>query len=180
MEARKGFGKPYDCKKDWPENCFVQCGGDGLVLRSGSMEEVLESEGLSETIENLAKNTSYTTAFFEAFPRNPDTFIRGEGTTIEEAEDNAFSKFEKYSACDHPEFEKRDYKNGYGFCVKCGMGSSGAFEPEYKCRICGQPTYYTFDKHDQPYCEDHASEIAWEDLPKSIQALRKYQKRKDS
>ena len=60
----------------WPEDCLVQWGDRGLVLRR-------EKSG-----------GSYTTAFFEAFPNNPQTFIRGEGVCIEEAERLAFKQFE--------------------------------------------------------------------------------------
>lgn len=156
MKARKSFGEDYECKQFWPSDCFVQCGDMGLVLEK-SIGEVFDSEDpLKEVIENV----SYTTAFFEAFPQNPKTFIRGEGKTIEEAEAKAFEKFEKYSACDHSSFEKRGYKNGYGFCTQCGMGKSQAFEPEYKCEVCGKPTYYGFDQDNNPYCEEH-----WEDVP---------------
>lgn len=66
----------------WPENCYVQWGDSGIVFTGG--------KGISEDINILS---SYVTAFFEAFPRDPDTFIRGEGTTIEEAERKAFAKF---------------------------------------------------------------------------------------
>jgi hypothetical protein len=27
-KARKSFGDPYDCQKEWPEDCGVQCGED--------------------------------------------------------------------------------------------------------------------------------------------------------
>ena len=62
-EARNSFGKPHQCKFEWPEDCGVQCGEGGLVLD---------------------KKGSYTTAFFEAFPKSPSCFLRGEGASIEE------------------------------------------------------------------------------------------------
>ena len=57
--------EPYVLKCDWPEDCFVQGGTSGLVLKGKS---------------------TYKTAFFEAFPKNPDCFVRGEGESLEEAE----------------------------------------------------------------------------------------------
>ncbi len=81
--ARKSWGGEYETKANWPENCFVQCGDRGLVL---------------------SKNGNYRTAFFEACPDNipadgyPDglgTFLRGEGESIEEAEQACFIKYEK-------------------------------------------------------------------------------------
>ena len=62
------IGGSYECKYDWKDNCFVQCGDEGVVLD---------------------KVDSYLTAFFEAFPKEPKTFIRGEGKTIAEAEKQA-------------------------------------------------------------------------------------------
>lgn len=95
----------------WPENCYIQWGGRGVSLRR-------KEEG-----------GSYMTAFFEAFPRNPDTFIRGEGATVAEAEQSAFDKLTRYQACSGHEFERRGYTNGAGFCKHCGMFKSKAFEP---------------------------------------------------
>ena len=46
--ARKLRGS-YECQRDWPENCFVQCGGSGVVF---------------------GPNGNYRTAFFEAFPKD--------------------------------------------------------------------------------------------------------------
>lgn len=95
----------------WPEDCFIQWGGQGLVFRH-------EKEG-----------GCYTTAFFEAFPNDPKTFIRGEGASIEEAEKSAFKQFEHFRACPGHEFERRNYTNGAGFCKHCGLFKSDAFEP---------------------------------------------------
>ena len=93
-QAQRSFGKPYDCIQPWPEDCGVQCGGMGLVLgRKDSLEKVLSSDTpLTTLTEEAADDKSYTTAFFEAFPRNPSCFIRGEGKTIEEAEEKAYQK----------------------------------------------------------------------------------------
>jgi len=129
--ARKSFGEPYLCVREWPEDCFVQCGGNGIVVGHGSFEEMLLStDPLKALGDEIKKPTSYRTAFFEAFPRNPDTFIRGEGKTIEEAEEQTWLKFQKYLACKGHEFEKRGYRNGAGFCKHCGMFGSKVFEPE--------------------------------------------------
>lgn len=129
--ARKSFGEPYLCKQDWAEDCFVQCGGDGIVFSQGGFQEIMFSDNPIESLaKESAKPTTYRTAFFEAFPRNPDTFIRGEGKTIEEAEEKAWNKLQKYLACTGHEFEKRGYTNGAGFCKHCNMFASKVFEPE--------------------------------------------------
>lgn len=117
--ARKSFGEDYSCQKDWPENSFVQCGGSGLVL---------------------GKEESYNTAFFEAFLLN--TFLRGEGKTIELAEEEAFKKYENIKNCSNHEFER--YKSGgsnvgrYGVCKHCNYKIDLVFVPESSCAECGK------------------------------------------
>jgi len=130
--ARKSFGDPYLCKHDWAEDCFVQCGGDGIVFeRKGALVNIFTSEKPLETYaEERSLPSTYTTAFFEAFPNNPATFLRGEGKTIEEAEEQAWQKFQRYLACAGHEFEKRGYTNGAGFCKHCNMFACKVFEPE--------------------------------------------------
>ena len=75
----------------WPDDCFVQGGKSGIVL---------------------SKAGNYTTAFVEASPRDPNTFLRGEGSTVEDAEDNAWAKLQQYLSCPSPtgdhEYETRD------------------------------------------------------------------------
>jgi len=143
-----GFGvrdQTYDCLFDW--DCFVQCGNKGIVF----------------------SNPAYFTAFFEAFPRNPDTFIRGEGNTVEEAEKSAWSMLQKFKACSGHEFERRGYTNGAGFCIHCGMFNSKAFDPTTICCKCSKPTDYTQDKDRNYYCEncqklktpDKFTEVDW-------------------
>lgn len=121
----------------WPDDCYVQWGGDGIVFTGGGGIEkginiltgVLagQKESAGEAME-LLKN-SYVTAFFEAFPTEPKTFIRGEGSTIEEAEKQAFEQFQKHVSCPGHEFERRGYTNGCGLCKHCGLFKSKAFEP---------------------------------------------------
>ena len=91
--ARKSFGDPYKCKQNWEEDTFVQCGDKGVVF---------------------SKKGGYTTAFFEAYPKKPKCFIRGEGKDVEEAELNAWDKYQKIISCNH-EMERRDRVDGYGY-----------------------------------------------------------------
>lgn len=86
----------------WPEDLYLQGGKHGLVLTESGND--------------------YTTAFVEAFPDR--TFIRGEGKTVAEAEDAAWAQYQRMVHCPkHPEhgpFERRQYRNGAGFCTECG------------------------------------------------------------
>lgn len=133
MKIARGAPKePYECKYDWAEDCFVQCGGDGIVFTDQTINDAFENpvETMGVILGMEEKPKHYKTAFFEAFPRSPNTFIRGEGVTIEDAEKQAWKKFQKYSKCPKHEYEKRGYTNGAGFCKHCNMFGSKVFEPE--------------------------------------------------
>ena len=121
----------------WPEDCMVQWGSNGIVLSRNS--------------------ETYETAFFEAFPRNPNTFIRGEGASVEEAELKAFEQLERYLACPEHVFERSGYRNGAGICIHCGLFRSNIFEPLETCSICGKPTFWSM-RDGQWFCEKHALE----------------------
>lgn len=97
-------------RADWPEDCYVQWGGSGVVI-------------------SKAPGASYKTAFFEAFPKNAG-FIRGEGATIAEAEAAAFKRYVRESACQH-QWGRRGYTNGGAICARCGAFQS-VFNPIIK------------------------------------------------
>ena len=102
---------------------------------------------------------AYRTAFVEAFPGS--TFIRGEGSTIQEAEDACWAKYEQRMACPGHDWEPRDYKNGAGFCIHCGTFGSKVFTPEQLglfCKTCGVPTYWSRDGDDF-FCPEHATDF---------------------
>lgn len=154
--AKNSYGEDYTCKFNWDENCFVQCGDEGLVIKG---------------------DKNYLTAFFEAFPIEPKTFIRGEGDTIEEAERDAWKQLMNFKSCYHHEFERRDYTNGVGFCKHCGLYKSHAFEPTTMCKICGEPTSYSQDNNGDFYCEEHYELIPDELLQPCQVRERNYKRR---
>jgi len=120
--AKHHASDPWQPLKPWPDNCHVQWGDRGLVL---------------------GREKSYSTAFFEAFPKDGSGgFIRGEGETLEAAEASAFASYERQHACvtagGHRwtrskrlrTFQKRlrkerqvpeimTYTNGGCFCLRC-------------------------------------------------------------
>lgn len=130
VKARKSFGEDYECEFQW--DCFVQCGDKGLVV---------------------SKKENYTTAFFEAFPKNPSCFLRGEGSSIKEAEQQCWNKLQNLLLCNH-EMERRDRVDGYAYCKHCSY-SSMIFEPLTNCKICNEPTRYTYDINEDWYCQKH-------------------------
>lgn len=102
----------------WPDDVQVQGGECGLVFVRGTGD-------------------SYTTAFVEASPGG--TFLRGEGATVEEAEDACWAKYQKVLACDgtgrpHGPFEPRHYENGSGFCTRCGAWFTNVCEPSLEVK----------------------------------------------
>jgi hypothetical protein len=94
----------------WPESVYVQGGDHGVVFSRD--------------------RDPYQTAFVEAFPG--DTFLRGEGATIAEAEDKCWKQFLRWRDCDgsgqgHGPYERRQYRNGAGFCTRCGIWMNRVF-----------------------------------------------------
>lgn len=139
--ARRSFGDPYECQKPWPEDAFVQCGDTGMVFTDTGLEEAFADPDTAKSVVGAAFGIEtekpppahYTTAFFEAFPDMPgidgSIFLRGEGKTVAEAEQQAWEKYQKHLACPGHEFERRGYTNGGGFCKHCNMFKGKVFEP---------------------------------------------------
>jgi hypothetical protein len=151
MKVKISCGPEYDSKYDW--NCFCQGGSNGIVLPSGSIDKIFGSDPIKGLSEGIANKESYTTAFFEAFPKEPSCFLRGEGKTIEDAEESCWIKYQKVLNCNH-EMERRDRTDGYGYCKHCSY-SSMVFEPLTKCCKCNKPTAFSKDYKDKYYCEKH-------------------------
>lgn len=136
-ERTVDYGR-YTVQKPWPVDTHMNGGSNGLVVVRGTRD-------------------SYRTAYFEATPRTPNTFIRGEGDSIEAAEEAAWAKYQRYNAGDHEhEFETRGYTNGAGFCKHCGMFGSQVFslqEIGVVCAVCGEGG--TNDHDGKFYCLEH-------------------------
>lgn len=130
---------------DWPDGTFIQGGSDGLVL--------------------VRNGDNYTTAFVEV---HNDTigFIRGEGATIGDAEQEAWEKAQAVLSCEslarsgEHEWESRGYTNGAGFCKTCNRFGSQVFdvsEVGIPCYVCGVKTnWQTFGTNPGSHlCQDH-------------------------
>lgn len=122
---------------DWGDT-YVQGGDDGLVL---------------------AGKRSYTTAFVEAFPKihGMGTFIRGEGTNVQEAERQCWDIYQRMLSCDGHEWDRNvggTYReDGYAQCKNCRMCTSDALEPLTLCSVCEKPTTKSFG--DGYLCHKH-------------------------
>lgn len=171
----------YPCKYSW--GCFTQAGGDGIVIDQSCEERqtisTLELVAIVVSGESSLPKGYYRTAFFEAFPRNPDTFLRGEGKTIQEAEEKAWKQFEKLRACPGHEFEARGYENGGGFCKHCGKFGSNVIAPIHACPGCGKLNWFSKDNRGEFWCQDctKADKIPEEsmtDIQKEIRVLQKW------
>lgn len=140
---------PYACQHSWPDGCRLQCGDQGIVFTATG---------------------SYSTAYFEAFP--PDTFIRGEGTTIADAEQDAFAQYQRQLQCSAHMYERGTYRNGYGICKYCGRGAL-VFTPLEHCSVCQEPTYFLQAPDGRWYCAAHEDQVPLEELSPAQQLLRR-------
>jgi hypothetical protein len=140
--ARNSCGEPYACQAPWPESCFVQCGGKGVVISPAG---------------------NYRTAFFEAFP---DTFIRGEGGTIEEAEASAWGIYQRQLACPGHDYARRG-DSEHGTCRHCGRFQTDAFKPVHSCTICSKP-HVNLDFYTARLCLEHFLELARDPLTNGV------------
>lgn len=129
--------REYVAKNDWGKE-YIQGGESGLVLDG---------------------KDSYNTAFIEVFPtiNGYSTFIRGEGKTMRDAEEEALQKVKRMEACKTHDFERKDRKDGSATCKKCKLFSSTALPPLTTCAICKTPTKKEFKNGH--ICIDHYYEM---------------------
>lgn len=151
-----------EAKHSWPADCHIQSGDNGIVFTDGSLADtVLCPEKAFEAVAGAfgapVSGGHYRTAFFEAFPKSPSTFIRGEGHTVEEAEDHAWRDFQRILSCSSHQYDRRHYRHGAGICRKCGLFSSSAFETTLDpCYVCGRTdnrASYGTDRLGRWHCE---------------------------
>lgn len=128
----------YTCKYDWPTECFVQCGGKGVVMGNQHRK-------------------GYVTAFFEAFPFN--NFIRGEGETIDLAEDAAWKKYQVMANCTEHSFKKSESRQRDAVCECCGLSIRDYYPPEKECSCCGKSNV-SLSIYNQYFCLEHFIEKA--------------------
>ncbi len=151
----RGRANPYELLCSWPDDCYVQWGSKGIVFGA---------------------NGGRVTAFFEAFPKSPNTFIRGEGVTVADAERSAFEQFNRNRACPSHEFERRGYTNGAGICKHCGLFNAHAFAPSTLCEICSGPTNFSFgvdgERKYHWYCETHAGDRPRDTQPSPVDRMK--------
>lgn len=108
----------------------------------------------------------YTTAFVECFPEG--SFLRGQGATVEEADEACWVKLQAYLGCPGHVWEPRQYRNGSGICTVCGQYGHEVLAPEQLglfCTECGVPTFHTLSgsKTNEPRCEGHDPKIDYVD-----------------
>lgn len=103
--------KEYKLNFDW-KDIFIQANDKGLVIGK----------------------EPYTTAFFESFPLK--TFIRGEGKTIEEAEENAWNTYQQYLKCPKHEYKQIKESHHRGQCIHCGIEHSYIYKLKTQCKEC--------------------------------------------
>ncbi|MFB7919526.1 hypothetical protein [Streptomyces sp. NPDC056061] len=134
----------------WPDETGVSAGA-GVVFRRDPKP---------------GEAASYTTLFMEVYPPGA-AFIRGEGTTPQECEDNAWTQYQLALNCTNGsschDWEARGYRNGVGFCSRCDTFGSRVFSGEQLgqfCRVCNVGTTYYWEQDETTgecafLCEDH-------------------------
>lgn len=91
VASRSSFGArgdQYHCVYPWPQDWYLQCGDRGIVLSRSASEPAVR-----------------TTAFFEVLAEG--IFFRGEGTTVAEAEEDAWCRYIRVESCRAHEYERR-------------------------------------------------------------------------
>lgn len=97
----------------------------------------------------------------EVFCSDPETFIRGEGPTLDAAEETAWLQYVKIIECTGHVFDNRSYDSGVGWCVHCDMFSPKAFEPaRTPCAYCGRLTAFIRDLDGVVWCMND-----WQQIP---------------
>jgi len=160
MKIARTMNGYYNCKHEWSDDCFVQGGDSGIVFKTP--EKIEPNDDL---IDIMKKATPlYTTAFFEAFPNDigGGTFIRGEGKTIEESENQCWLIYQKQKNCLGHEYERRGRTDTYGYCKHCNLFAEGIFQYLTFCSICGIPCNTCKDKNGDMYCGKHKHLIPYE------------------
>jgi hypothetical protein len=121
----------------------------------------------------VAGGEHYLTAFVEC--ATEDTFLRGEGKTLAEADDACWAKLQAYLGCAGHEFEPRRYRNGGGICKHCGQFRARAFTAEQLgllCSTCGAATFHTAGGKGtgEPLCTLH--DPLWPYITAYFEAMR--------
>lgn len=96
---------------NWPEGSGSQAGGGSL-------------DGIGSVV------------FFEVFIKDM-SYIRGEGTTLAEAEQAAWDKYQVYMGCEH-EFQRFSDTSQLGKCKHCSMKKDKMFKMLTTCNACGK------------------------------------------
>lgn len=128
--------REYHCQRDWPEDVYLQCGGKGVVIGN-------------------AKRPGYVTAFFEAFPFK--MFIRGEGTTVEDAEQKAWEKYQAVLNCPSHTFIPEKNRPRNAVCSSCRFAEPNYYAPHHVCNDCGKE-HVNLSIDDAHYCASHFQE----------------------
>lgn len=121
----------YECKKEWDDNCKIQCGTNKFHM-----------------VESLPV---YYNAFFEVFI--DDDYIRGEGETLEIAEENAFKKLEKMKKCVNHTYKEIENTRNLK-CTKCYHVLANSIKPKTVCDVC-KKAHSGLQFQNKKYCIAH-------------------------
>lgn len=139
---------------------MIQGGWNGIVFKGVPLDDlVTDPEEARRAVAGAPTKPHYRTAFFEAFPRNPATFIRGEGKCLRAAEVSAWKQYRRILECPGHEWDRRDYRHGQALCKHCGMFGSRVLPTLDPCCVCGALESYGVDIEGRWHCTNHFREI---------------------
>lgn len=117
---------------------------------------------------SFLKPTPFIEVFFE------DYHVRGDGSTFEEAEEQAWQKHQKIKNCKGHEFIRKT-DSGFGYCKHCNKKTYD-LENLQKCTDCGDVAYF-YNEYN-PVCSNHFMEIVEKETEPSKFSLIQYNKMK--
>lgn len=110
--GRRIDNTPHTAVHPWPDDMHIQGGHGWASPNTGFHDEF----------------------FFEADGGQPGTFLRGTGPFMADAETQAWLAWQRMQECPaapaHGPFEARSYRNGSGYCTRCGTWFSRVLEPD--------------------------------------------------
>ena len=156
-------------KRIVPKKVIIYNSSDKIILANQHWKEYFPKEYINNNLFIQGGNSgivfsekgNYKTAFVEVFPsflkdkdKTFSSFIRGEGSNIEEAEINAFKKLQDAYSCQNHDWDRKNRDDGAAFCKKCKVFNSKALDPLTVCSVCNKPTK-DFLINKNYYCLDH-------------------------
>ena len=131
MVVGRGGRIVVECQYPWP-SMFIQ-GCDSSDLKNGSLLK----------------------AFVECFPEEPSCYLRGEGATLAESEQNCWAWYQRVVDGHEHIWDSRGREDGYGYCSTCHVGMSDVLPVTQKCALCDSNKVWGSAEDGRKLCAEH-------------------------